>query len=142
MTETNPLPRQSSQAPVFSMELGAEIPGLWLPGPEGKRFSCGGGTWGRLILLCLGKMGQLALRCPACSQFGPGPGGRCSIRQSCPAVSVTTIQAQSLQCPAIIFGDFGVTDRSWRVSVTGSFSIKHFKCHIIQPSDTFEGRYL
>lgn len=57
-------------------------------------------------------------------------------------VSVTTIQEQSSWCPAIICGDFGVTDRSWRVSVTGSFFIKHFECHIIQLSDTFEDHYL
>ena len=67
---------------------------------------CGGGTWlvgsRGLTLLCLGKVGQSTLQCPACPKFGPGLGNRCS-----QVGHVTTIQVVVVMPDHLLWRSWG-----------------------------------
>lgn len=86
---------------------------LQLPGPEGEKLFCGGGTWERLTLLCLGRAGQSTLLCPACPQLGQLLVVGAELGKYFPVVSVTIIQVKTLCCPVIFSADLGVTARIW-----------------------------
>ena len=100
------------QAPLVSMVLGKRYQDsiyLQLPGPEGERLSYRGGTWGRRISLCLGRGGHQFFSVLLVHSLGRV----LALGQSCPMVSIITIQAETLWYPGNFFGDLGVTARIW-----------------------------
>lgn len=109
MTESSPLPRWSSQMPV--------VPGRHQSSAtrsRGEKLSCGGGTWERLTLLCLGEVGQSTLQCPACRQFRLGPGGRCYTPAVLPGGQYHhNLGGHISWCLIIFFGDLRVTAGIW-----------------------------
>lgn len=98
---------------MISMELGAEVPGQHQVSParprRGEVFPRGR-NMRETDLPLFRQSGAVNSQCP---EFGPGSAAGAALGQSCPVVSVTTIQMESPWCCSNFFGDLGVTARSW-----------------------------
>lgn len=131
MTETSPLPRQSSQAPVVSMaslcrwRYQGSI-NLWPPDPEGERLSFVGRTW--RTDLTLSKQSRAINSLLSClSMVWAGPW--LQARQCFQVISVTTIQIELLLCPVIVLETLGSLLGAGVSVCHAKFFTKHFKCY-------------
>lgn len=111
MTQTSPLPGQSSQ--IHVAQRYQDSISLQPPQPGDEKLSCGVGTGWGLILLCLDKAGWWALNVLLVHSLSRILATGAVLEQSFPVGSINTIQVELLYCPAIFFGDLGVTARSW-----------------------------